>query len=197
MTVMSIFLVSSITPNVKIQLQREKENEMRYRGEQMAKAISRYYNGGRLGPIQLMVPPPYGYLTDLKKLSEGVTIGVREIRFARASEMIEPMVSDEWEPVRARDPRILKYLNAYAAETNSIIPQSYLLLAGPPQKSHALTPLTPLTPSDSSKPQEGTPQGGKPGVIVPKPPPKSDALDDDDDDDDDDETMTMMTTMTR
>src|ERR1044072_2836647 len=165
MTVMSIFLVSSITPNVKMQVQREKENEMRYRGEQMAKAISRYYNGGRLGPIQLMVPPPYGYLTELKKLSEGVTIGVREVRFARVSEMIEPMVSDEWEPVRFRDPRIMKYLQAYAAETNSIIPQSYLLLAGRPQRSHSLSPLTPLTPSDSTKQEGSAPQGGKPGVI--------------------------------
>ena len=47
---------------------------------QVAEAIARYYNNGRLGPVTTMLrtPPPYGYLTDLKKLREGILIGVNE-----------------------------------------------------------------------------------------------------------------------
>src|SRR6185503_58669 len=169
LSVMSIFLVSSVAPNVKMKIQREKEDEMVYRGNQIAKAIARYYGNGNPQPIQILVPPPYGFLTDLKKLRDGVSIGVREIKFVRASEMIDPMTGIEWTPVRARDPRIMKFLQAYSAETNSIIPQSYFLLAGPPQKPHSIFSTT-LSPS--------TPQGqNPPGQVKPKPPP-SDVLDD-------------------
>src|ERR1044071_3755389 len=138
LSVISIFLVSSVVPNFKMQAQRYKETEMIYRGNQMAKAIARYYGGRVLRPLQLQVPPPYGYLTELKKLRDGVTLGVQEVRFARASEMIDPMTGIEWEPVRARDPRINAVLQAYAAETGAIIPLSYTLLAGAPPKTHKI-----------------------------------------------------------
>jgi hypothetical protein len=94
-------------------------------------------------------------LTELKKLKEGITIGVREYKFVRASAMIDPMTSEEWEPVRARDPRIMTVLQAWAAETQQPIPQQYLLLAGPPQKLHLATPSggdTPQTPPPSNTP---------------------------------------------
>src|SRR6185503_6723244 len=108
LSVMSIFLVSSIAPNVKMQIQREKEDEMVYRGNQMAKAIARYYSSGRNPPLPLQVrqPPPFGYLTEMKKLRDGITVGVKELKLIRASEMIDPMVGVEWEPVRAGDKRI-------------------------------------------------------------------------------------------
>src|SRR5437867_1234728 len=150
LSIMAITLSSVVVPNVKTQVQRDKETEMMYRGEQMARAIARYYGRGNLIPLQLMVPPEYGYLTDMKKIREGVTIGVREIKFVRPSATIDPMSSIEWEPVRARDPRIMKVLQAYAAETNSFIPQQYLLIAGPPQKLHIVKqPVTP-PPSGTS-----------------------------------------------
>src|SRR5215216_3362325 len=66
LAIMGIVMASAVAPNVITSVRREKEAEMIYRGEQMAKAIARYYNGGRLGGIQLFVPPPYGYLTELK-----------------------------------------------------------------------------------------------------------------------------------
>src|SRR6266498_833651 len=133
--VMSIVLASSIVPNVQMQVQRDKEIEMIYRGEQAAEGIARYYNGGRLGGIQLFQRPPYGYLTDLNKLRDGITIGAREVKFVRASAMIDPISNSEWEPVRARDPRIAKFLQAWAAQNLIPIPSQYLLLAGPPTKS--------------------------------------------------------------
>jgi hypothetical protein len=191
LSVISIYLVSSVVPNVKMSVQRSKEEELIYRGNQMAKAIARYYGGRALRPLQLQVPPPYGYLTELKKLRDGVTLGVQEVRFARTTEMIDPMTGVEWEPVRARDPRINRVLQAYAAETGAIIPQSYLLLAGPPPKIQRIKGLG----SDSGAGTTGEPgtQPGQPGVTPPngvavvRPPGNhSEDLDDDDDDDDDD-----------
>src|SRR5215208_3443948 len=99
LTIMGIVMASSITPIVSVQVQREKEEEMLYRGEQMARGIARYYNNGNLNGIQLLVPPPYGFLTELKKLRDGFTIGVREVKFIRPSAIIDPMTGVEWEPV--------------------------------------------------------------------------------------------------
>ena len=179
LAIMSMVMASAITPNVTAQVQRAKEEEMLYRGDQMAKAIARYYNNGTLNGIQLLAPPPYGYLTDLKKLRDGVTIGVNERKFVRPSAMIDPMTSQEWEPVRARDPRVRKYLDAWAVENQMPIPQQYLWLAGAPEKLHRATPS-----EESTQPKPGA--DGKPGQINPKPPPNSNLDDDDDDDDDDD-----------
>jgi type II secretory pathway pseudopilin PulG len=132
LSVMSIFLVSSVAPNVKMQVQREKEDEMVYRGNQMAKAIARYYGNGRIPPsgLQVRVPPPFGYLTEMKKLRDGITVGVKELKLVRASEMIDPMVGVEWEPVRAGDKRIFNFLQAYTAQTTWIITGDYYIIAG-------------------------------------------------------------------
>lgn len=189
--VMSIFLTSAIVPNVQKEVQRDKEMEMLYRGQQMAEGIAKYYGRGRLTPINILTAPtPLPYLTELEKLRDGVNIGVREIKFVRPSAMIDPMTSTEWEPVRARDPRIMKFLQAWAAETLSQIPTQYLLLAGPPQRS-AFKNSSP-TSSTSQRPRGQESQGGTANpafsetggaqVTPPRPPPT-----DDDDDDDDDE----------
>ena len=133
--VISIVLSSSIVPNVQMQVQRDKELEMMYRGEQVANAIARYYNNGALRGIQLYARPPYGYLLELNKLRDGVTIGVNERKFVRPSALIDPISNSEWEPIKARDPRIMPFLQAWAAQTLIPIPRQYLDLAGPPTKS--------------------------------------------------------------
>src|ERR1700759_1880869 len=73
LSIMSIFLVSSVAPDVVHQVRRDKEAEMIYRGNQMAKAIARYYGRNVLRPVQIQFPPPYGLLLELKKLLEGAT----------------------------------------------------------------------------------------------------------------------------
>src|SRR5688572_30516596 len=83
LTVLGIVLASSVTPNYKISVQREKEAELLYRGNLMAEGIARWYNNGNLGPIFLLRPPAYGQLKELSKLKEGVRLGVREIKFVR------------------------------------------------------------------------------------------------------------------
>lgn len=189
--VMSIVLASSIVPNVQMQVQRDKEIETIYRGEQMAEGIARYYNGGALRGIQLQQRPPWGYLTELAKLRDGVTVGVNERKFVRPSAMIDPVSNSEWEPVRARDPRIMKFLQAWAVQTGVFLesmPQ-YLLLAGPPKKSV----FGKSNPSSSTEAPGSGASGQQPPLINPanpgnpptRPPgQKPDDLDDDDDDDD-------------
>jgi len=168
LTVMSIFIVSMIVPNVQMQVQRDKEVELVYRGEQMAAGIARYYGRGNLTGLQLLVPPAYGYLTELSKLKEGITIGTRDVKFVRASAMIDPMTSTEWEPVRARDPRIMKVLQAWAAENLVPIPTQYLLIAAPP----APTVINNSQPSGSgtTPPAGTTPNQTEGGPERPTPP---------------------------
>jgi type II secretory pathway pseudopilin PulG len=138
LAIMGIMMVG-IVPNVQLEVRRDKEEEMIFRGQEMAEGIARYYNLGRPGPIGLSVPPPYGYLTDLKKLSEGVTLGTTDIKFVRGSAMTDPMVNKDWVPVRARDPRLMPMLQAYAAATLTTIPPQYMALAAAPVKTHFLT----------------------------------------------------------
>jgi type II secretory pathway pseudopilin PulG len=138
LAIMGIMMVG-IVPNIQLEVRRDKEEEMIFRGQEMAEGIARYYNLGRPGPLGLQVPPPYGYLTDLKKLSEGVTLGTTDIKFVRGSAMIDPMVNKDWVPVRARDPRLMPMLQAYAAANLTTIPPSYMAIAAAPVKTHFLT----------------------------------------------------------
>ncbi|HET9528711.1 MAG TPA: type II secretion system protein [Blastocatellia bacterium] len=187
--------LTAAAPNIKTQVQREKEAELIYRGEQMAEAIARYYNFGNLGVINLRTRPPYGYLTELEKLRDGITMGVRELKFARPSALIDPMTNEEWEPVRMRDPRIMPALQAFAAEKGVQIPDVYLMIAGPPPKLNIINRGEPERPderqptnSNQATPPGGANQnsGGAAGGrgVVPDDP-DADADDDDDDDDDD------------
>jgi type II secretory pathway pseudopilin PulG len=191
--VMSIFLTSAIIPNIQKEVQRDKEAELMYRGQQMAEGIARYYGRGRLVPLNILMPPtPLPYLTELAKLRDGVNIGVREIKFVRPSAMIDPMSNTEWEPVRARDPRIMKFLQAWAAETLSQIPYSYRVIAAPPPPSAFKNSGSSTSQTGSATQGQGTsqnptnpanPAGSE--VTAPRRPATSDDNDDDDDDDDD------------
>ena len=201
--VLGVLLVSAV-PSVKFAVQRDKEAEMIYRGEQMAEAIGRYYNSGQRGAPQLLAPPTRfgGYLLELKKLRDGVTAGEVRIKFVRRSAIIDPMTNEEWEPVRARDPLLAPFLQAYVAATGNPIPQVLQMIAGPPPRLQRVIPT--LVPGagtgsgteqgNTNRPpgqvQPGQPaQPGQPGR-APRAPGQIEAppvLDDDDDDDDDDD----------
>jgi hypothetical protein len=183
LSVIALYLVSSVAPNVKMDVQRSKEAELIYRGNQIAKAIARYYGGRVLRPLQLRVPPPYGYLTELKKLRDGVTLGVQEVKFARVTELIDPMSGVEWEPVRLRDPRINTVLQAYSVEAGWIITPDYSLIAGPPVKVHKNKTSDSENPSNTQTEN----QPSQPSGTAPVRPPGNQNTDPDDDDDDDEE----------
>jgi hypothetical protein len=179
LTVMAMVMASAVVPNVQVAVQREKENDMIYKGEQMARGIARYYSQivpGRGGPalpgeIILQRPPQYGYLLDLKKLRDGVTVLNTEVKFVRPSAFIDPTTNEEWEPVRARDPRIRKFLDSYVSATGVVISQNMWLLAGPPGRLILANPTQPG-------------QGTQPPGVAPRPPSREEEDDDDDDDDD-------------
>jgi hypothetical protein len=160
LSVMGIML-AAIVPNVSFQVRRDKEAELLYRGEQMAKAISRYYNNGRLGAINvLQCPQPRGCLLELEKLKEPYLVGVNEIKLVRLSATIDPMNNGEWEPVRLRDPRLLAVLQAYAAETGLVVPQIYAVMAGPPAPLIRPPSDTTTPPPAGGNTQGGNTQGG-------------------------------------
>jgi type II secretory pathway pseudopilin PulG len=214
-------MLAGVVPNVQMDVRRDKEEEMLFRGQEMARAIARYYNfntRGLPGPIQLNVPPPYGYLYDLNKLRDGITLGVNELKFVRPSAMRDPLLNKEWEPVRARDPRLMQALQAWAGANNLPIPSYYMILAAPPAKLHIIN-----TGDGSQRPggggnvvgaggqqqgsaaggsgiqggpggqSSGTGTGGQPiGGQAGKKPPNQNADDDDDDDDDADPLAHLM-----
>ncbi|HYP26842.1 MAG TPA: hypothetical protein VE262_09000 [Blastocatellia bacterium] len=190
LAILGITLSSTVVPNVQFQVQRDKEAEMIYRGHVMAEAIARYYNLGNRSDrvvVQLRSPMPYGYLTDLKKLRDGVTIGVNEIKFVRPSAMIDPMTGIEWEPVRAYDPRIMKVLQAYSLVNQMPIDIRLMAIAGPPTSGGAFRQGSTSFPS-------GTSPSGPAGTRAPNDngekenePDDEDDEDDEDEDDEDDE----------
>jgi type II secretory pathway pseudopilin PulG len=202
LAVLGIVLTSSVAPNYQVASQREKEVELYYRGQQMAEGIARYYMGGaqqviRINPLQLRFPPAYGYLKELKKLKEGVTINLQERKFVRPSATIDPFDGEEWDPVYARDPRIMPFLQAWAAETGGIIDQDLMLIAGTPIRTQPINPSNGSSGSSPIPPPSGSSAGGGGiGAGNPNPQPggtagqgrgqnRTNPNDDDDDDDDD------------
>ncbi|HWX40330.1 MAG TPA: hypothetical protein VN345_04195 [Blastocatellia bacterium] len=211
-------MLGSVVPNVQMDVRRDKEEEMLFRGQEMARAIARYYsfnNRGMPPPIQLNVPPPYGYLYDLNKLRDGITLGVNELKFVRPSAMTDPLLNKDWEPVRARDPRLMLALQAWAGANNLPIPSYYMILATPPAKLHIIntgdgtqsgapgnvvgagtqqpgTQQPGVTPggSQSGSPTQGGTSGQTGGQVGKKQPNNAD--DDDDDDDDADPLAHLM-----
>src|ERR1051325_9819630 len=159
LTIMGIVLASSVQPNYQLAVQREKEDELFYRGQQMAEGITRWYNFGNLNPQSQIVlgnPPTYGFLKELKKLKEGLTINLKPIKFVRPSATIDPFDGKEWDPVYARDPRIMPFLPAWAAETGGIIPQQWMLIAGPPARIQLVKPANGSSPTTRNFGQSGT-----------------------------------------
>jgi hypothetical protein len=196
LAVMSIFLVSSITPDVQKQVLRDKEAEMLYRGQQMAEGIARYYGNGALQQLRIPILQGPRALTELAKLRDGITIGAIEKKFVRPSAMFDPVSGDEWQVVRPRDPRLAKFLQAWMAETLIDLSRTdYPILAGPPQKSafkknglftqdQAPSGGAQVQPSPATNPPNQQNPPPNPGGSQIRPLPKNG--DDDDDDDDDD-----------
>jgi hypothetical protein len=134
MMVMAIWMTVAI-PDARIQAQRSDEIEFYYAGDQMAEGVARYYNGGKLSQLGLNFVGqrmPYGPLTELKKLRDGVPVGNKTFRFIRASAFIDPITNEEWEPIRIGDPRIRKFLLAWSRATGRPIPPTYTQLIGAP-----------------------------------------------------------------
>jgi type II secretory pathway pseudopilin PulG len=108
MTVMmfALILTTAAAPRLKFESQREKEEEMLWRGQQIATALKKYQ--GMRG----------GFPTDLSDLVKGIDIGTKKIRFLRPSALCDPMTpcsagESNWRTVHPGDPLVKELLEAY------------------------------------------------------------------------------------
>src|SRR5262249_60739587 len=75
----ALILTTSAAPTLQRDMQREKEEEMLWRGQQVVVALSRYraFRGG-------------GFPTDLKELVEGIDINGKKLHLLRPSGKCDP-----------------------------------------------------------------------------------------------------------
>jgi hypothetical protein len=115
----ALILTTATAPSVKFESQREREEEMLWRGQQVATAVQRY--AGLRGNQ---------YPTDLNDLVEGIEVGAKKIRLLRPSALCDPMTpcnpdSTNWRLVHPGDPLVKELLDAYVAaqqKGNIILP---------------------------------------------------------------------------
>lgn len=126
----SLILTTAAAPRIVFETQREKEEEMLWRGQQVAAALTRYSaaRGGQY-PIRL------------DELTSGVIIGTQKTRLLRPSALCDPMTPCEadkdsnWRLVYPGDPLVKELLEAYLAtqmKPNSNLPpppQSLIMFA--------------------------------------------------------------------
>jgi type II secretory pathway pseudopilin PulG len=106
MAVAAIVLGAAVTP-VKHRMQREKEEEMLWRGAQVAEAISKYFQmrGGQF---------PASLPTKLEDLAAEYNINGKKLYLVRQSAMRDPMTGDgEWKAVRVGDPMVGELYRAF------------------------------------------------------------------------------------
>jgi type II secretory pathway pseudopilin PulG len=107
----ALILTTAAAPTLRREAQREREEEMLWRGQQVAWAIAQY-----------RLPPPRGrgtWPTDLNELVEGIDIGAKKIRLLRPSALCDPMTpctdGTNWRLVHPGDPLPKELLDAIVA----------------------------------------------------------------------------------
>src|SRR5262249_14401154 len=93
----ALILTTAAAPTLKQEAQREKEEEMLWRGQQVALAINKYRRlRGNMFP------------TDLNELVQGIDLGGKKIRLLRPSALCDPMMpcvgGTNWRMVHPGDP---------------------------------------------------------------------------------------------
>ena len=132
----SLIIIAAALPAIQHEMQRENEEEMFWRAEQMMFAIGmfRTMNGS--------------YPTELEQLTRPQ--GPNGIHLIRPSAMIDPMTGKPWQAVRVADAQLIDFIHTI---------QDYL--QGHPAEA-ALYPMTPavrLPPRGTPMPPRGTSTG--------------------------------------
>jgi type II secretory pathway pseudopilin PulG len=104
---LALILTTAAAPTLRREMQREKEEEMLWRGQQVVVALSRYraFRGGV-------------FPTDLKELVEGIDINGKRLHLLRPSAICDPMTPCEdegetnWRTVNPGDPLTKELLEA-------------------------------------------------------------------------------------
>jgi type II secretory pathway pseudopilin PulG len=72
----ALILTAAAAPAIKYEVQREREEEMLWRGHQIQRALQRYAGNGGQGQPRANLNR---YPTELRELVEGVTIGTQKV----------------------------------------------------------------------------------------------------------------------
>ena len=117
MTIATVIMAASI-PSLKHEAQREREEEMFWRGAQIAQAITQYQK-----THNQQLP------TKLEDLAEPFDNGGKRRRLLRPSALHDPMTppKGEWVPVRVGDPLIAELYSAYMLTVKQPPPQGSML----------------------------------------------------------------------
>lgn len=121
----SMILVSSVD-DYHAEIVRDREIEFIFRGQEIAKAISRYNNFGRLAPLRLSSILP----TKLKDLTKKTNVNGQDVLYLRNFALSDILTNDDWDLIRAGDPRILDYLKDWSEYYRQPIPNEYLQFVG-------------------------------------------------------------------
>ncbi len=159
----ALILTTVAAPSLKFESQREKEEEMLWRGQQVATAIARYQRVRGTFP------------TDLNDLVKGVDIGPgKKMRFLRPSALCDPMTpcsppESNWRTVHPGDPLVKELLEAYLAtrEKGQIMlpPPPPMLVTFAAASGGQLPPgLGSATGAGLPQPPQGGGEGGAPGL---------------------------------
>lgn len=81
MMTISLVMIAAALPQLKFESQREREEEMLWRGQQIAMALGQF---SQMKGTQLP--------TTLEELVDGVTVGVKKMRLLRRSALCDPML---------------------------------------------------------------------------------------------------------
>lgn len=117
-----LILTMAAAPKVRYEAQREKEEEMLWRGQQIARGLAGY-NQAR-----------GSYPKELKDLTKSVDMGARKLRFLRPSALCDPMTpcnpgETNWRLVYPGDPIVKRFYDAYM----EYLQRATLSLQGTPQ----------------------------------------------------------------
>lgn len=109
MMTISLVMMAAALPQLKFESQREREEEMLWRGQQIAMAIGKF---SQMKGNQLP--------TTLEELVDGVTVGVKKVRLLRRSALCDPMVpctgeKSNWRLVHRFDPVISSMISSLEA----------------------------------------------------------------------------------
>lgn len=122
MTLLALFAMA-VAPRVSQQMQREREKEAIFRGEQVADAIRQYYayrsTVGR-------VPGEQALPSSMDQLLEGVPIpgGSKNRQILRASAARDPLtVEGDWNFVRPRAQSLIEFQQNILFYTGNFVPQ--------------------------------------------------------------------------
>src|SRR5262245_63906452 len=113
----ALILTTVAAPPIKWEAKREREEEMLWRGHQVAKALEGYFSARGRFP------------NDLEELVKGVDLGVKKMRFLRPSAVCDPMMpcdreeGTNWKLINPGDPLIRELLDGYvSAQQRGSIP---------------------------------------------------------------------------